>query len=161
MSKVNNYARQLGMSLDSLPRVQVLTGNLLSKDMPKLFKAFDAFVLPSRGEGWGLPIMEAMAMEMPCIATNWSGITEFINEENSFPLEIEGFETFDLENIQARRAKPSVNHLRQLMRYVITHPKEAKRKGVRARQDVIKNFSEESVSQRVLDRLATIRHGWQ
>ncbi len=29
---------------------------------------------------------------MPVIATNWSGQTEFINEENSFPIRIEGLE---------------------------------------------------------------------
>ena len=38
-----------------------------------LYAAADAFVLPTRGEGWGLPIAEAMAMAMPVIATNWSG----------------------------------------------------------------------------------------
>ena len=30
-------------------------------------QAGDAFVLPSHGEGWGLPLMEAMAMELPNI----------------------------------------------------------------------------------------------
>lgn len=32
--------------------------------MPQLYKACDAFVLPTRGEGWGLPVMEAMSMAM-------------------------------------------------------------------------------------------------
>jgi glycosyltransferase involved in cell wall biosynthesis len=31
-------------------------------EMPRLYKAADAFVLPSRGEGWGMPMMEAMGM---------------------------------------------------------------------------------------------------
>lgn len=38
-------------------------------------QAADAFVLASHGEGWGLPIAEAMAMQLPVIATNWSGST--------------------------------------------------------------------------------------
>ncbi len=60
-----------------------------------------AAVLPSRGEGWGRPFAEAMAMQLPVIgacfgpvatdndvraATNWSGPTHFINETNAFPL---------------------------------------------------------------------------
>lgn len=45
-------------------------------DLPALYLAADAFVLPSRGEGWGRPHTEAMAMELPIIATNWSGPTE-------------------------------------------------------------------------------------
>ena len=32
--------------------------------MPQLYKACNAFVLPTRGEGWGLPVMEAMSMEL-------------------------------------------------------------------------------------------------
>lgn len=87
-----------------LPRVVVLSQELASEEMPKLFKTFDAFVLPSRGEGWGLPIMEAMSMgypllllvlahvtchRLPVIATNWSGPTEFMTSENSYPLQVE------------------------------------------------------------------------
>lgn len=47
-------------------------------DVPKLvamFEAAHAFVLPSHGEGWGLPLMEAMAMGLPTIGTRWGGNT--------------------------------------------------------------------------------------
>jgi glycosyltransferase involved in cell wall biosynthesis len=37
--------------------------------MPALYKAADALVIPSRGEGWGRPHCEAMAMRLPVIAT--------------------------------------------------------------------------------------------
>jgi len=47
-------------------------------------------VLPSRGEGWGRPHVEAMAMELPIIATFWSGPTQYMNENNSYPLSISG-----------------------------------------------------------------------
>lgn len=44
-------------------------------DFPRFYKAGDAFVLPTRGEGWGRPHVEAMSMGLPVISTNWSGIT--------------------------------------------------------------------------------------
>ena len=47
-------------------------------------------VLPSRGEGWGRPHVEAMAMGLPVIATNWSGPTEYVNEANGYPLPLIG-----------------------------------------------------------------------
>ena len=61
------------------------------EDMPRaalrnLYAAADAFVLPTRGEGWGLPIAEAMAMALPVIATNWSGPTALLSTDNSYPL---------------------------------------------------------------------------
>eukprot|EP00037_Helgoeca_nana_P016485 m.155114 g.155114 ORF g.155114 m.155114 type:complete len:492 (+) comp23547_c0_seq2:451-1926(+) len=50
---------------------------------PKLFKMADAFVLPTHGEGWGRPVMEAMAMELPCIVTHWSGLTDLVDESSA------------------------------------------------------------------------------
>ena len=43
----------------------------------KLMQNSDAFVLPTRGEGWGLPILEAMACGLPCIVTDYGGHRTF------------------------------------------------------------------------------------
>lgn len=43
--------------------------SFVQRDMPKLYAAVDAFVLPTRGEGWGRTITEAMCMELPVIGT--------------------------------------------------------------------------------------------
>eukprot|EP00438_Fugacium_kawagutii_P018093 Skav224622 [mRNA] locus=scaffold2059:94942:99298:- [translate_table: standard] len=55
---------------------KLLSNDLALKDLPRLYRAADAFVLPSRGEGWGRPHVEAMSMALPVIATNWSGSTD-------------------------------------------------------------------------------------
>ena len=34
-----------------------------------MYRTMDCFVLPTRGEGWGRPIVEAMAMALPVIGT--------------------------------------------------------------------------------------------
>lgn len=41
--------------------------------MAELYEAAHAFVMTSRGEGWGRPHVEAMSMELPLISTFWSG----------------------------------------------------------------------------------------
>lgn len=76
--------------LSSLARVHVLQPHLAQNDLPSLYKAATAFVLPSHGEGWGRPHVEAMAMGLPVIATFWSGTTEFMTDDNSYPLHIDG-----------------------------------------------------------------------
>jgi glycosyltransferase involved in cell wall biosynthesis len=53
----------------------LLEDELPLMNLPRLYTGADAFVLPSRGEGWGRPHIEAMAMGLPTIATNWSGNT--------------------------------------------------------------------------------------
>jgi glycosyltransferase-like protein len=46
--------------------------------LPSLYSLCDIFILPSRMEGWGLAIMEAMAMMKPVIATRVGGIPELV-----------------------------------------------------------------------------------
>ncbi|KAI3770160.1 hypothetical protein L6452_01283 [Arctium lappa] len=69
--------------------VYVIDSHIAQVDFSGLYKAADAFVLPSRGEGRGRPIVEAMAMSLPVIATNWSGPTEYLSEENNYPLPVD------------------------------------------------------------------------
>jgi glycosyltransferase involved in cell wall biosynthesis len=51
--------------------------------MPSLYRSADAYVMASRGEGWGRPYMEAMAMGLPTIGSRWSGNLAFMHDGNS------------------------------------------------------------------------------
>jgi uncharacterized membrane protein YgcG len=56
---------------------QVVSEHLSSRELAMFYRGCDAFVLPSHGEGWGLPTHEAMAMGLPVVTTDWGGSTEF------------------------------------------------------------------------------------
>jgi glycosyltransferase involved in cell wall biosynthesis len=77
-AEMQSVARSLDLSVESLPPVEILPRGVPQERLPALLTAMDAFVLPSRGEGWGRPHVEAMAMGLPVIATNWSGPTEYV-----------------------------------------------------------------------------------
>jgi glycosyltransferase involved in cell wall biosynthesis len=66
--------------LARLPALYLITEHLSTDDLAGLYKASDGFVLPTRGEGWGMPVAEAMAMGKPVVVTNWSGVTAFVDE---------------------------------------------------------------------------------
>jgi glycosyltransferase involved in cell wall biosynthesis len=127
--------------------------------LPGLYKAADCFVLPSRGEAWGRPILEAMAMELPVIATHWSGSTEYMTEYNSYPLQESDMSEILIDGASSGHywADPAQSRLMKLMRRVVENPGEAKYKGKRARQDTVAKFSPEVVAKQVLAQLFRIQ----
>ena len=86
--RVRQYAAQVmpGKDLSRLAAIELVTEEVSREKMRSLYASSDAFVLASRGEGWGLPVMEAMAMEKPALVTNYSGPTEMMTDENSYPI---------------------------------------------------------------------------
>lgn len=52
----------------------------------------DVFILPTHGEGWGRPIMEAMAAGKPAVVPIWSGVSEFVREDYAIPLHVDKLE---------------------------------------------------------------------
>ncbi len=70
------------------PRNLVLqTDELKQQELVGLYKGADAFVLPSRGEGWGRPFIEAMLAGLPVIGPRWGGNLDFMNDDNAILLD--------------------------------------------------------------------------
>jgi glycosyltransferase involved in cell wall biosynthesis/tetratricopeptide (TPR) repeat protein len=155
--EVEAYVRdQLKTDFARGPRVVVLDRPLDMADMPRLYRAADAFVLASRGEGWGRPYMEAMAMGLPTIATGWSGHLEFMNEDNAHLIDYKLVSAPTDSPPGQRWAQPSVSDLRRRMRSVYEHRTQAAAMGQRARADVLISCRPELVAEAVRDRLEAI-----
>ncbi|MCX7098244.1 MAG: glycosyltransferase family 4 protein [Methylococcales bacterium] len=71
---LKNYAEQLGIS-----QFVHFTGAVDQDHILDYYHAADIFVLPSFAEGLPVVLMEAMAMEIPCITTAITGIPELIS----------------------------------------------------------------------------------
>ena len=159
--EVESFVRgQLKRNPKKGARLVVLDQPLAATDVPRLYRAADAFVLASHGEGWGRPYMEAMAMGLPTIATGWSGNLEFMNDDNSY---LVGYKLVDAPAnswLKGQRwAAPSVGDLRRTMRKVYEHQSEAAAIGKRARADVVVSCRPELVAEAVRERVEAIdRH---
>eukprot|EP00238_Polyblepharides_amylifera_P014549 CAMPEP_0196599626 /NCGR_PEP_ID=MMETSP1081-20130531/94958_1 /TAXON_ID=36882 /ORGANISM="Pyramimonas amylifera, Strain CCMP720" /LENGTH=350 /DNA_ID=CAMNT_0041925409 /DNA_START=585 /DNA_END=1637 /DNA_ORIENTATION=- len=148
LSQIRGFARRkFGAALEDLPEVVWSGGNTLTRTALRLlYSQADVFVLPTRGEGWGLPATEAMAMQVPVIMTNFSGPLGFLRHESGYPLPVVRVD-------KAGFAVPCVESLKRLMRWTVDHPEEVKEKGRLARQEVLAKFSPKVVVDIMVDRV--------
>ena len=141
------------------PIVILLNAEFTPYQMGSLYRSADCFVLPTRGEGWGMPVLEAMACGLPSIATDWSGPADFLHEGVGYPLQVRAmvkavakcpyYTGFDW-------AEPDIDHLRSLLRHVYEHPEEARAKGLAAAGEVASRYTLEHAAERVKARLAEL-----
>ena len=150
--------RENSLAADQLPVVEWLGDDssgpekLSREQMRAVLGAADAFVLATRGEGWGLPAAEAMTMGVPTIVTNFSGPTAYAfsgRNANALLIPVQHIDRKD------GLAEPSVRALSQLMRRCVDDRAATTAMATRARRYMLAHWSPGVVARDVLKR---IRH---
>jgi glycosyltransferase involved in cell wall biosynthesis len=88
-------------ALDLTGRVH-FTGFVTDDDLPVVYSMSDLFVYPSLYEGFGLPVLEAMACGAPVITSNVSSLPEVAGEDAILvdPLDVDGLKAALLHLLQ-------------------------------------------------------------
>lgn len=147
-SEVNSARVRLGKDASNSAPIVVVGDIMPAALMPRWYAGLDAYVVPSRGEGWGLSYTEAMSTGLPTIAVAWSGHTEFMNARNSVLIN-----DFKLVPAQVsdrgamapyaghRWADVDVDSLASHMRQVREGGEEIRKIAARARKDMVEKWS--------------------
>ena len=129
--------------------------------MPHLYNTADVFVLPTRGEAFGLPFMESMACGTPCIATNWGGHTDFVNNDNGYllpyslqPSAVKAHTPWYRSNMKL--AEADFNELKKTMRRAFENKQELKQKSILCRESVEQFYQKNDIGSLIYNRLAAI-----
>ena len=98
-------------------RIHLIDTDWESEQLVEFYHDIDCLVQPSRGEGVGLPQLEAAACGTPVITTNWSGPVDYIDDNGIYGLMVS--KMVPAENMltkKARWAEPNIGHLVHLMK---------------------------------------------
>jgi len=81
--------QQWQATLSDAPEVILINEDLPPSAIRALYQAADVLVGPSRGEGFGLPMAEAMLHDLPVITTGYGGQTDFCTEQTAWLIDYE------------------------------------------------------------------------
>jgi glycosyltransferase involved in cell wall biosynthesis len=127
-------------------------------DLASLYRQHDCGVFPSKAEGIGLPITEAMACGLPVISSNYSGMSEYMNEENAILLKNNSIakiydpKYFPVAGERGTWAMPSIDEIGEKMLWVKNNIEEARKIGFRASEDM-KKYSWEAAGKKFIDEV--------
>ena len=102
-------------------------GFLSQKELIKNLSTSDVFILPSKHDGWGAVITEAMAAGLPVIGTNYAS----------------AFKDLIIDNYNGKKCDPySIKSIKNSMTYYIKNKSKIKTQGIKNRKIIINSLCE-------------------
>lgn len=150
------------MSDPRMPEIEYLEEDLDAPILAGLYRACDVLVHPYLGEGFGMPIAEAMASGKPVVVTGMGAALDFCDEETGWLIPARKIETAsrrvgDLECVGTPWvALPDVEALIAILRSLPGAGSERFRRGAAGRKRILESFTWEHVVSRVEERLTAL-----
>lgn len=159
---------KLQSGLEKFPRVFLFTDLMDRHHISRLHVTGDTYVSPHRGEGWGLPIVEAALAGNPVIATGYGGAPEWMMKANAgYILDYDMVPIKGMEHSarwysrDQKWAEPNVAQLRNSLRAAYEGRDTAKMFAQRGQDLVREQFSLMAVGEEMAGRLSRIEQAFE
>ncbi|MGV0960308.1 MAG: glycosyltransferase [Limnohabitans sp.] len=160
-NQIHEWLRQARLNHADYPHVILIEDDLKDTQLKALYGQCHALIAPSRAEGFGLPMAEAMLSGLAVITTGWSGQTDFCTEDTAWLID------YDFAKAQTHFGlfdsiwvNPRIDHMASLMRKIWRMPEEQRQtRALAGRQRLMQHFKWTDVAQRneqALRRIATM-----
>jgi len=140
--------------------------DLPNSHVPSFYTMGHCFVLPTHGEGWGLPVFEAAACGIPVITTGYGAPNEVLRDEENNNKPYPGIHLLNYRLVKARTnyeylknakwAEPDLLQLAEEMRFVYDNYAKEKEKAMQTSKIIRDKFSWSNVVKPITARLEEI-----
>lgn len=160
---VAEQIQQVQRQYPQCPPIVLINEEMRTAQLNSLYQQADVLVAPSRGEGFGMPMAEAMLWDVPVITTGFGGQTDFCTPETSWLVDYQ-FAKAQSHVTQGNAVwvEPNGLHLASLMRtiYDLSHTQEGQglisAKTAKAKAAIETTWCWQAVAQRLLATLDTL-----
>ncbi|PIF04231.1 MAG: hypothetical protein CSA86_02615 [Arcobacter sp.] len=130
---------------------------LINKDIPQsqlkyLYENSDILVAPSLGEGFGLPMAEAMLLDLPVVTTNYGGQIDFCTKKTSWLIDFDFAPSKTHLNLKnSVWVVPKKESLKMKIEEICNlSKKEIYKKTSKAKKYILKHYSSKKVSKKIV-----------
>ncbi|MEP7456739.1 glycosyltransferase [Phyllobacterium sp. SB3] len=142
---------------DAAP-ITIIDDLYTSEQMLALYRTASLVAAPSKGEGFGLPLAEAMRLDIPVVTTAYSGQLDFCTPETAWMVDYHMAPSqTHVSGTLSLWAEPSVEHLGAQMRAALTNSEVAQSRSRAAQRLLADHLSWGSVARRVLTSITKTR----
>lgn len=136
------------------PKVHLLHGNIDEKELFSLYndRSLVGLISATRGEGYGLPMIEAAAAGLPVMATDWSGHKTFLQSGHWIPVNY-SMVTIPDQRVDNRIfmqnamwAEPDGEDFKNKLALLLKSKSEYKKKAVKQRNVIVSKYSQDAIN---------------
>lgn len=158
-SSIEELLRQVAQ-IPNAAATEYIAEDLTDEQVAALYRACDALVHPYRGEGFGMPIAEAMATGLPVIVTEYGACLDFCDADSAFLIPATAVPVSETAGLPPTSigywwAEPNAAALANLMRRVARDPKHAREVGRRGRERIL-SFTWQRSADLVVERITEL-----
>ena len=140
------------------PEIIYIDNELTEQEMASLYRACDVLVAPYRGEGFGLPVLEAMACGLPVVVTDGGSTDDFVDSAFSWRIPaIKKSVGYELDGKpfanEAYLLEPDTDELIKILKDIINNSLNLKSIGMLAQYSARTDWTWNQATLKLLTRL--------